>query len=339
MNFTLWVTTTCNLNCSYCYEGGNKLNLIMEKNTILHTVEFIKKCMAGSDESDFNINFHGGEPLLAIDIICEFVCQIKKAIPYKQPHYFLTSNGILLSKTILQFLKDNNFILSLSIDGEKSVHDDNRKTHDGHGTYECMLPKIHMALEQMPLTCARMTVQSKNAHLLFSNIIHLIKLGFVNIDPVPDMYDSGWNSHTLSVFENELKSVATYIKNTNIEVALITSVPRIPHRSLCSGGITTFHIYSDGTIYPCAAVAGDIVYSLGTVPTLIPERVAYWHQCDEDKVNSCIGCTRYDYCDATRCKIINKKYSGNMLLPSPLLCAFQNIMIKAYMVYVTKTGM
>ncbi len=339
MNFTLWVTTTCNLNCRYCYEGGNKLNLTMEKTTITRTIEFIKQSMVSSDESDFNINFHGGEPLLAIDIIYEFVTLLKKVMPYKQPHYYITSNGILLSKTILQFFKDNNFILSLSIDGEKSVHDGNRRTHDGHGTYECILPHIYMALEQMPLTCARMTIQSKNAHMLSSNIIHLIKMGFVNIDPVPDMYDSGWNTRTLNDFENELKSVATYIKNTNIEVSLITSVPRIPRRGSCSGGKTTFHIYSDGTIYPCAAVAGDITYSLGTVPTLVPERVAYWHRCDDNKVNSCIGCTRYDYCDATRCKIINEKIFGNMLLPPPLLCAFQNIMINAYMSYIKNSQM
>lgn len=335
MNFTIWVTTCCNLNCSYCYEGS-KSNLIMENSTVDRTVEFIKSMVSQTNEPEFNINFHGGEPLLAVNTIYQFVALIKKAIPTKQPRYFITTNGILLTETILRFFKENGFILSLSIDGEKTTHDLYRKTCDGNGTYDYILPIIYEALEQIPFTCARMTIRSERVHKLSDNIIHLLKIGFVNIDPVPDMYDSGWTTQKLSVFVDELKKVADYIKNTGVEISLITSANRVPRRGSCSGGKTTFHIYSDGTIYPCAVVAGDSTFSLGVVPMLATERVEYWHQWDKDLVESCVGCTRYDYCDATRCKLVNLKNSGNMLTPSPLLCAFQNIMINAYMYYSQK---
>lgn len=42
MQFTIWLTTECNMRCSYCYEGQNKINLTMNINRANHILKFIK---------------------------------------------------------------------------------------------------------------------------------------------------------------------------------------------------------------------------------------------------------------------------------------------------------
>lgn len=55
------------------------------------------------------------------------------------------------------------------------------------------------------------------------------------------------------------------------------------------------------------------------------------------KINiECEGCDLYDFCDATRCKIINKLITKSYCVPSPVECAIENVKYKVNLLHVSK---
>lgn len=125
-NFVLLnVTEDCNLRCKYCiYSGeykGQRLRTqeVMRTDTAFKAVDF----MLGKDNvDDFFVGFYGGEPLENFGLIQEVIGYINKKYPSKHVKYSMTTNGTLLDE-VSDFIIDNNFLLNVSLDGPKSVHD------------------------------------------------------------------------------------------------------------------------------------------------------------------------------------------------------------------------
>lgn len=60
-----WLTTDCNMKCIYCYEGNEKKKMYMNEETIDKAIEFLMTRAKELKDKRMNIEFHGGEPLLA----------------------------------------------------------------------------------------------------------------------------------------------------------------------------------------------------------------------------------------------------------------------------------
>jgi len=126
-DITIELTENCNLNCYYCTHGllysdkkRNKGDISFDK--IRRLFVFLKNEGAFSSLQIrvINIGFYGGEPLVAFDLIKKTVQYIKdnfesKTIKFR---FGFTTNGILLKKYI-DFLVQNNFQISVSLDGSK----------------------------------------------------------------------------------------------------------------------------------------------------------------------------------------------------------------------------
>ena len=83
-------------------------------------------------------SWQGGEPtLLGIDFFRKVVALEKKYCP---PHVRcendLQTNGTLLDDDWCRFLHDENFLVGLSIDGPKELHDAYRKDSAGQGSFD-----------------------------------------------------------------------------------------------------------------------------------------------------------------------------------------------------------
>lgn len=42
----------------------------------------------------------------------------------------------------------------------------------------------------------------------------------------------------------------------------------------------------------------------------------------------CVGCDLYDFCEQTRCKIVNKLLTGEFCTPSPIVCAENHLLLE-----------
>jgi uncharacterized protein len=331
MSIVIWVTTACNLQCTYCYEGIEKENVYLNGNTADKIIIFIKEQIECTGIQQLYLNFHGGEPLLNMIIIKSMVKEIKKlAMKFEViVQYGMTTNGVLLDDSSISFLSEHFQSLSISIDGIQSVHDYNRIDHHGKGTYAIIMKNTKKLLDKKSDIRIRMTITAESVDGLFNNIYHLINNKFKTIVPVVNIEDQNWNIEKMNVLFRELERTKKYMDQLNdptITVGIVTNCKSVTKKSRCMGGKSSMHISCRGDIYPCVYTMENKKYLLGNVVSGIDEhKVENVHKISNQEVDLCIGCTNQLFCDGPRCLLVNEKVTGYLKSPSPVLCQIEHV--------------
>ena len=139
----------CNLDCTYCYylhkkdllDSSSQFRISDE---ILET--HIRQYIEGQDRGEVVFSWQGGEPtLLGLDFFRKVVELEQK---YKKPNQRiendLQTNGTLLNDEWGAFLKRHGFLVGLSLDGPKQLHDRYRVAKDGKPTFDKVFAAAHM---------------------------------------------------------------------------------------------------------------------------------------------------------------------------------------------------
>lgn len=137
--------SACNLRCQYCYYidkaqlyGGN---ISLMDDNLLEI--FVKQYIEANEVTDVTFNWHGGEPLLAgLDFYKKAIQLQRKYANGKLIHNTLQTNGTLLTDDWAKFFKDNGFLIGVSIDGPKEIHDGFRKANGGEETWQKVVKGI-----------------------------------------------------------------------------------------------------------------------------------------------------------------------------------------------------
>ncbi len=121
-------SSLCNLKCSYCFycdeanlrqkNSNSKMSLETAENLIKKMFDFC------GTNSALTFMFQGGEPLLAgLDFFEKFVETAEKhKTKGSVIYYSLQTNGTLLTEEYCKFFKEHNFLIGVSVDGEKELH-------------------------------------------------------------------------------------------------------------------------------------------------------------------------------------------------------------------------
>jgi uncharacterized protein len=99
---------------------------------------FIQQYIAGVTGSEVVFSWQGGEPtLMGLDFFRKVVALEKKyAKPFQTIQNDLQTNGTLITEEWCAFLKENRFLVGLSIDGPKEIHDRYRVTKGRKPTFD-----------------------------------------------------------------------------------------------------------------------------------------------------------------------------------------------------------
>jgi uncharacterized protein len=161
------LTEDCNLRCKYCiygeaYESRKKRNPSrMNFSTIQKGLELFCKSSSKTDklyhlysEIPFTnrifVSFYGGEPLLEFDLI-EKAVEYANKLPFKfQVRFTITTNLTVANDTILKFLVKNNFLVNISLDGPRNIHDYNRIYPSGTGSWDTVMSNLQKLLQLSP---------------------------------------------------------------------------------------------------------------------------------------------------------------------------------------------
>lgn len=156
---TLVVTENCNLRCKYCVYSGNyensrvhsknKMSIEVAQKALLQYFQFVKKYEYQNVGFIPYIGFFGGEPLMNYEVI-QFTIDWVKQNYGKEASYYITTNAILLDEKSIQFLVDNNFWLTISLNGDKSENDRMRVFNDGSGSFEIIMEKLKYLYKKYP---------------------------------------------------------------------------------------------------------------------------------------------------------------------------------------------
>ncbi len=139
--------SACNLDCHYCYyldkalQYGGKQAVMSDELLESYTKQYIE----ANDVPEVTFCWHGGEPLLL------GVEYYRKAIEFQKLyagekiiHNTLQTNGILVNEEWCDFFTENNFLIGVSIDGPKDIHDAFRLTKRQEPTFDKVMAAIEM---------------------------------------------------------------------------------------------------------------------------------------------------------------------------------------------------
>ena len=150
--FTLGLTTKCNLRCTYCCYSGNYRNTrshgtnSMEFKDVDKVLRFIN---TNASQRPIIISFYGGESLLEIDILKEFVRKAQRL--WKDDVKFeLSTNGTLLSDENIEYFVSHKFTLFVSLDGSASIHDRQRIYSSGKGSFGVIRKSLKSISDNYP---------------------------------------------------------------------------------------------------------------------------------------------------------------------------------------------
>ena len=135
--------STCNIDCTYCFFLSKEALYPNDRHRMSDaTLEaYILQLLASHRARHVTVAWQGGEPtLMKLDFFrraVELVEQNRRTDQVVQ-HTFQT-NGLLLDDEWCKFFKKNKFLVGLSVDGPKELHDTYRRDRRGQGTFDLVM--------------------------------------------------------------------------------------------------------------------------------------------------------------------------------------------------------
>lgn len=183
------VGSLCNLDCNYCYYL-DKAEIYGGKEPLmsLETLErFTKSYIEANEVPEVCFNWHGGEPLLAgLDFYKKAIEFQKKYSNGKTVHNTIQTNATLINPEWASFFRENNFLVGVSIDGPKEIHDRYRKDKGRKPSFDRVIAGIECLYKRNVEYNTMTTVNkaSESNGLLIYSFLKSIGSRFMQFMPV-----------------------------------------------------------------------------------------------------------------------------------------------------------
>lgn len=324
------ISSKCNINCKYCfYKDEDKLrNDGCYKAMKEETLEVLVKKVFESVSNHASFVFQGGEPtLMKLDFFKKFIVFVKKYnTNYVDTFYSIQTNGILLDDEWCLFLKENNFLVGLSFDGNPKINDINRVTYDGKGTSDLVVKAIRLLQKHRVDFNVLCVINHYSAYEAKSIYDYCKKIGieYLQIIPVLDKYGFQKESSDYSLSKRELEVFLCdlfdiwyddFLLNKEVRITyfenIITSLIN-GRGTMCSmNGICSVEsvIEANGNVYPCDFYVSD-KYCLGNILDNGLKEMIFSKKAAEfigESINLKNDCTKCEYCHL--CMGSCKRYS------------------------------
>lgn len=199
-------SSLCNMRCAYCFYHStssareNPSYGLMGEATAHALVDRAFSHLP----SPFSVSFlfQGGEPTLAgLPFFREFIRYAKERLPARcEVRYALQTNGLLIDEDWCAFLKENRFLVGLSLDGDKDVHDLLRIDAAGKGTFSRVLAAAKL-FDKIGVDYNILTVVTRTLERRIRAVWNTYqKLGFRYLQFIPCLppFDGAEEKHALT---------------------------------------------------------------------------------------------------------------------------------------------
>ncbi|PWC13364.1 anaerobic sulfatase maturase [Brenneria corticis] len=138
----------CNLSCEYCFylpKGKDVLQSPSPKRHMDDAVlrQYIKQYIENWPTEEIMFAWQGGEPTLAgLDFYRRVLALQSQYGKGRRIHNSLQTNGVLLNDAWAAFLAENHFLVGISVDGPRSLHDRFRKSNSGQSVFRQVIDGI-----------------------------------------------------------------------------------------------------------------------------------------------------------------------------------------------------
>lgn len=262
-------------NCSYCYQINKKHNVMPFE----VAKKFVDMILTSTKENNDYITveaspgivfeFIGGEPFLEIKLIRQISDYIvdtmqKMHHPWRDKFMFsICSNGLLYKNKEVQAYIEKykyNLSFSVSIDGNKELHDSCRVRPDGSGSYDIAIDAVrHFRDHFRGKMGSKMTMAPSNIKYVYDAVKNLIELEYDEIF-LNCVYEKGWEPEHATELYNQFKQISDYmIESGHFQDTYLSYFDDAGFRPMgedyqqnwCGGTGSMIAVDYKGDIYPC----------------------------------------------------------------------------------------
>ncbi|MBA3541988.1 MAG: 4Fe-4S cluster-binding domain-containing protein [Deltaproteobacteria bacterium] len=341
MNALLHLTHDCNLRCPYCFTG-KKFDREMTADTAKRTAEFVVD-YAKEHGQRAVFSFFGGEPMMAWERMQELVLHaeaVAKAAGVTAI-FRMNTNGLLIKEEHLRFFEEHDLIFILSIDGNEAMHDAERKTEGGQGSFAPLAKKLPRFLEHNPGLMASVVITPTNLPHAADGLRFLLDTGFRYLIIKPDVTQV-WTREHVTLLEQQYELIAEdYLARTRAGEEIYINLfddKWINHAKgaegisiRCDVGTSQISISPSGNIYPCVRWVKedeDTVPRLGDVwQGMLAEPLAKIRAESAAPKQPCGDCSYNDGRCANECACEHYSATGRIDTPAPALCEHERVMV------------
>lgn len=138
----------CNLDCKYCYFLSKEKLYPDSKFRMSDNLleEYIRQYISAQQVNEVNFAWQGGEPtLMGVEFFRQAVrYQQKHKKPNMRVYNALQTNAVTLDDEWCEFFKENDFLIGVSLDGPKDLHDFYRVDKGGNPTFDRVMAGINL---------------------------------------------------------------------------------------------------------------------------------------------------------------------------------------------------
>jgi sulfatase maturation enzyme AslB (radical SAM superfamily) len=201
----LVLTNRCNLRCAYCFQGTPG-NMHMSWDCLCAGIELALKAAA----PEIEITFSGGEPLLEFEHVRKAVAHItERSTLQTRIRYWMSTNGLLLTREIADFLQEHKFNIQLSFDGIAAAQD-----YRGTCTFEILDRLLDSLQSNQPYLFRHklgvaMTVVPPTIRHMANSVEYFITKGISEISIAPGTtHYPGWAAGDISELDTQIARIS-----------------------------------------------------------------------------------------------------------------------------------
>ena len=262
-------------NCSYCYQINKKHHTMPFEvakqfaDMILESNKENNDYMTVESSPGIVFEFIGGEPFLEIDLISQISDYLVQRMqemrhPWRNKFMFsICSNGLLYKDPKVQAYMEKykfNVSFSISIDGNKELHDSCRVKKDGSGSYDIAIDGVNHFREHFNGKMgSKMTMAPSNITYVYDAVRNLIDLKYDEIY-LNCVYEKGWTADHACELYMQFKQVADYMVESGhfedtylsyFDDAGFKPMAENDNANWCGGTGSMIAVDYKGDIYPC----------------------------------------------------------------------------------------
>ena len=274
-------SSLCNMRCKYCFYSDVSEHREIKSYGLMDIalLEKITEKALSEAEGECSFSFQGGEPALAGLDFYKKLSEFQKKYNKKKLkiNNAIQTNGYCIDHEWAEFFAKNNYLVGLSVDGSKEMHDYMRVDAQGKGTYSRIMKTSAIFDKynvQYNILCVVNNFVARRPTKVYND---LKKFKYLQFIPCLDGFDGEKRDFSLDTeryaeflkvtFDCYYKDFVSgnYVSIRNFDNYVMMLCGRIPEACGMLGFCSCyFVIEGDGSVFPCDFYVVD-KYKLGNI--------------------------------------------------------------------------